>query len=112
MAHPLHQTSAPRCSDRRRDYRIRQANDWFDFAYPLAAQTCCGTTAPDAGAGDSTYHGSPAPGVDCTFIDTRPAFEGHLADYIKSDNVHPTQAGATVISNLIWTQMQAHCIAQ
>ena len=46
------------------------------------------------------------------FVDTRPAFEGHLADYIKSDKVHPTQAGADVISNLIWTQMQNHCIAQ
>ncbi len=86
-------------------------NDTLDYAYPLAEQICCGSSFTSS---MTTYScsGQPVPGVNCVFIDTRPAFEGHLADYIKSDKVHPTQAGAQVISDLIWSQMQSHCIAQ
>jgi hypothetical protein len=86
-------------------------NETLDYSVPLAANVCCGGSLP-AGMTDYSCHGQPVSGMNCTFIDTRPSFEGHLADYIKSDNVHPTQAGATVISNLIWTQMQKYCIAQ
>jgi hypothetical protein len=86
-------------------------NETLDYAYPLAEKTCCGSSFTSSLASYSCS-GEPVPGVKCLFIDTRPAFEGHLADYIKSDNVHPTQAGADVIANLIWTQMQANCIAQ
>jgi hypothetical protein len=86
-------------------------NDSLDYAYPLAEKICCGSSFTSS-LTNYSCSGQPVAGTDCVFIDTRPAFEGHLSDYIKSDNVHPTQAGATVISNLIWEQMQAHCIAQ
>ncbi len=86
-------------------------NDTLDYAYPLVENVCCNTSFTSSLTNYSCT-GSPAPGLSCTFIDTRPAFEGHLSDYIKSDNVHPTQQGAQVISDLIWTQMQNHCIAQ
>jgi hypothetical protein len=86
-------------------------NDTLDYAYPLAEQMCCGTSFTSSPTNYSCV-GQPTAGLNCVFIDTRPAFEGHLADYIKSDNVHPTQAGADVITNLVWSQMQSHCIAQ
>jgi lysophospholipase L1-like esterase len=86
-------------------------NDTLDYAYPLAEQMCCGSPFASS-LTDYSCSGQPIPGLTCVFIDTRPSFEGHLSDYIKSDNVHPTQAGANVIANLIWTQMQNHCIAQ
>ncbi len=86
-------------------------NETLDYAYPLAEQVCCGTSFTS----DINHYsctGSPAPGVTCSFVDTRPAFEGHTADYIKSDMVHPTPAGAQVIADLIWKVMQDNCIAQ
>jgi hypothetical protein len=86
-------------------------NDTLDYAYPLAEQVCCGSSFTSS-LTNYSCSGQPVAGMTCVFIDTRPAFEGHLADYIKSDKVHPTQAGAQVIANLIWSQMQSHCIAQ
>jgi hypothetical protein len=86
-------------------------NDTLDYAYPLAEQICCGSSFTSTIA-DPTCSGEPVPGTTCVFVDTRPSFEGHLADYIKSDHVHPTQAGAQVISDLVWKAMQDHCIAQ
>jgi hypothetical protein len=86
-------------------------NDTLDYAYPLAEQICCGSAFTSTLA-SPTCSGQPVAGTTCVFVDTRPAFEGHLADYIKSDQVHPTPAGAQVISNLLWMAMQAHCIAQ
>jgi hypothetical protein len=86
-------------------------NETLDYAYPLAEQACCGSSF-DSSLTNYSCYGEPIPGISCLFIDTRPAFEGHLSDYIKSDNVHPTQAGAQVIADLIWKQMQRYCIAQ
>jgi hypothetical protein len=86
-------------------------NDTLDYAYPLAEKICCGSTFTSSMTQYSCA-GQPAAGMTCVFVDTRPAFEGHLSDYIKSDKVHPTQAGADVIAGLLWDQMQAHCIAQ
>jgi hypothetical protein len=86
-------------------------NDTLDYAYPLAEQICCGSSFTST-ITNPTCSGEPAPGTTCVFVDTRPSFEGHLADYIKSDHVHPTQAGAQVISDLVWKAMQDHCIAQ
>jgi hypothetical protein len=86
-------------------------NDTLDYAYPLAEEVCCGSSFTSS-ITNYSCSGQPAAGTTCVFIDTRPAFEGHLTDYIKSDKVHPTQAGAQVIANLIWSQMQSHCIAQ
>jgi hypothetical protein len=86
-------------------------NDTLDYAYPLAEKICCGSSFTSS-LTNYSCSGEPVAGTTCVFIDTRPAFEGHLADYIKSDKVHPTQAGADVVADLIWTQMQNHCIAQ
>jgi hypothetical protein len=86
-------------------------NETLDYAYPLVEQVCCGASFTSS-LTDYSCSGQPVPGLTCVFVDTRPSFEGHLADYIKSDNVHPTQEGANVITNLLWTQMQNHCIAQ
>jgi lysophospholipase L1-like esterase len=86
-------------------------NDTLDYAYPLAEQFCCGSSFTSS-LTNYSCSGHPAPGLTCVFIDTRPSFEGHLSDYIKSDKVHPTQAGAQVIADLIWAQMHNHCIAQ
>jgi len=88
-------------------------NDTLDYAYPLAEGVCCGSTFTST-ATNYSCSGHPVPGssTKCVFVDTRPAFEGHIADYIKSDNVHPTPAGAQVIANLVWNAMKANCIAQ
>jgi len=88
-------------------------NDTLDYAYPLAESVCCGSSFTST-ASNYSCTGQPVPGsaTKCTFVDTRPAFEGHLADYIKSDNVHPTPVGAQVIANLVWNAMKANCIAQ
>jgi lysophospholipase L1-like esterase len=73
-------------------------NATLDYAYPLAQQVC---------ASAQQY------GAQCVFVDTRQAFDGHLADYISaSDHVHPTPAGAKVIADLVWQAMVNHCIAQ
>jgi hypothetical protein len=87
-----------------------QVNATLDYAYPLAEQICCGSSFTGTAA-SYTCSGN-ASGTQCVFIDTRPAFEGHVADYIKSDHVHPTDAGAQVIADLIAGAMRQYCIAQ
>jgi hypothetical protein len=87
-----------------------QVNATLDFAYPLAEKLCCGSTFTST-ATSYTCSGNTS-GTQCVFIDIRPAFEGHVADYIKSDHVHPTDAGAKVIADLIDGAMRAYCIAQ
>jgi hypothetical protein len=90
-------------------------NVTLDYAYPLAEQICCGSTFTASNTTSSsgyTCQGMTS-GTQCIFIDTRPAFEGHTADYIKStDHVHPTPAGAQVLANLVWQTMVDNCIAQ
>ncbi|MGH7270729.1 MAG: hypothetical protein ACREJ3_09890, partial [Polyangiaceae bacterium] len=91
-------------------------NDTLDYAYPLAEKMCCGSsfTSTTTAYSCTGMVGS----VQCTFVDTRPAFEGHAIaadaanDWIKSDHVHPNPTGAQVIADLVWKTMQAHCIAQ
>ncbi len=87
-----------------------QVNATLDYAYPLAEQICCGTSF--TGTTTSYTCSGNASGTQCVFIDIRPAFEGHIADYIKSDHVHPTDAGAQVIADLIAGAMSQYCIAQ
>jgi lysophospholipase L1-like esterase len=82
----------------------------LDYAYPLAEKICCGSSFTST-ATQYTCSGQTS-GTQCIFVDTRPAFEGHVADYIKSDHVHPTPAGAQVIADLLWNAMAANCIAQ
>jgi hypothetical protein len=99
-------------------YTGPDSNDWLDYAYPLAAQACCGSGAQPAGAADLTCHGTPVAGVNCTFIDTRPEFVGHNDSTMMSEywldgfGIHPNKQGAQVIANKMWTQMQKYCIAQ
>ena len=48
----------------------------------------------------------------CYFIDLRPVFEGHYAEYILSDGIHPTTAGGSAVAQAVWQVMQQNCIAQ
>ena len=90
-----------------------QVNATLDYAYPLAEQVCCGASFQSTATSYSwPCSGATSSGTQCVFIDIRPAFEGHIADYIKSDHVHPTDAGAKVIADLIAGAMSAYCIAQ
>jgi len=79
---------------------------------------CCGSSFT-ATTTDYSCTGN-GPGTQCIFVDTRPAFEGHVtapsttaaSDYIRADHVHPTEAGSDVIAGLMWSQMVANCVAQ
>jgi lysophospholipase L1-like esterase len=88
-------------------------NEALDYAYPLAEKICCGSSFTST-ASNYTCVGTPVPGskTKCVFVDTRPAFEGHLADYIKDDHVHPSPVGAQVMADLVWNAMKASCVAQ
>ena len=94
------------------------SNDWLDHAYPKVMEACCGGASPDAGAPDLTCHGSPAPGIECTFIDTRPEYVGHNDPktpsmyWLDGFGIHPTQPGADLIAGKVWAQMQKYCVAQ
>jgi hypothetical protein len=48
--------------------------------------------------------------VPCHFIDLQPYWADH-PEY-TADGIQPSDAGAAVIADLIWTQMQGNCIAQ
>ncbi len=92
------------------------ANDWLDYSYPKGAASCCGAANVPA-SGDLSCHGT-GPGINCTWIDTRPEFVGHndhtmAANYwFQGDNIHPTQPGADAVSAKVWAAMQKYCIAQ
>ena len=49
--------------------------------------------------------------VPCHFIDLQPYWQGH-PEYTAVDGIQASEAGATVLGNLIWATMQEHCIAQ
>lgn len=68
-------------------------NETLDYAAPLVQALC-----------------EEHQGLDCQFVDIRPAFEGH-PEYIRLDAIHPTDAGAAVIADLLWERMVEHCIA-
>ncbi len=79
---------------------------------------CCGSSFT-ATTTDYSNTGT-APDTQCTFVDTRPSFEGHVtassttaaSEYIRADHVHPTEAGSDVIASLVWSEMVANCVAQ
>jgi hypothetical protein len=52
---------------------------------------------------------SPAP---CQFLDLRPVFEGHYAEYIAPDGLNPTAVGALATADAIWATLQAACAAE
>jgi hypothetical protein len=88
-----------------------------DYGASFYQEVCCGSSfTPTAQAPTCTGNGL---GLQCTYIDTRPAFTGHSGavgepgpDYILSDHVHPNAMGSVVIANLTWNAMVANCVAQ
>lgn len=51
---------------------------------------------------------SPAP---CHFVDLRPVFADHYAEYITAAGINPTLAGSEAAANAIWATMREVCIA-
>lgn len=49
--------------------------------------------------------------VPCHFIDLQPHWAGH-PEYTSNDGIQASEAGATVIADLIWATMRENCIAQ
>lgn len=49
--------------------------------------------------------------VPCHWVDLRPTFDGHYAEYMQSDFV-PTAEGARAAAAQVWSTMQRECIAQ
>jgi hypothetical protein len=50
--------------------------------------------------------------VPCHWLDLRPTFAGHYADYVLPDGMNPTDVGSAATASAIWTTMQQNCIAQ
>jgi hypothetical protein len=50
--------------------------------------------------------------VPCHFVDLRTSFAGHYDEYVLSDGINPTAAGARASAAAIWEAMRAYCIAQ
>jgi hypothetical protein len=88
-----------------------------DYGATFYQQICCGSSfTPTTQTPTCTGN---ALGLQCTYIDTRPAFTGHSGaagepgpDYILTDHVHPNAMGSVVIANLTWNAMVASCVAQ
>ena len=88
-----------------------------DYGASKYQEICCGSSfTPTTMAPTCTGTGL---GLQCTYIDTRPAFTGHSGaltepgpSYILTDHVHPNPMGSVVIANLVWNAMVANCVAQ
>jgi lysophospholipase L1-like esterase len=52
-----------------------------------------------------------ASAVPCHYLYLEPLFMGH-PEYIGSDSLHPSEAGAKVIAQAVWDIMKKNCIAQ
>ncbi len=50
--------------------------------------------------------------VACHFVDLRPTFAGHEADYLKDGGVLPTEAGSAATASVLWSVLEQNCIAQ
>jgi hypothetical protein len=46
------------------------------------------------------------------WLDLRPTFAGHYADYVMADGLNPTEAGSQASAGAIWATMWENCIAQ
>lgn len=60
---------------------------------PLLQQACAGSAVP------------------CHFVDLQTSWAGH-PEYTAANGILPTDAGARVMANQIWSTMQTYCIAQ
>lgn len=76
------------------DYEDPALRAEMDVLRPLLADTCAASSAP------------------CHWVDLRPAFEGHVAEYMDASGVLPNAAGAEASAGAIWAVMQEHCVAQ
>jgi lysophospholipase L1-like esterase len=50
--------------------------------------------------------------VVCHWLDLRPIFAGHYAEYLQSDGLNPNAVGADATALSIWSVMQSNCVAQ
>jgi len=50
--------------------------------------------------------------LPCRWLDLRTVFAGHYGEYVQSDQLNPTDAGARASAEAIWATMQQYCIAQ
>lgn len=50
--------------------------------------------------------------IPCHFIDLRPVFEGHYDEYLRSDGMTPTDAGAQATATAIWEVLKQQCLAR
>jgi hypothetical protein len=60
-------------------------NRTVDYAAPLVREGC-----------------ERAPGLNCHFVDTRPAFEDDARELIGLDGILPTDAGSRVLGEMLW----------
>jgi hypothetical protein len=65
----------------------------LDVLRPLLEEACSNASLP------------------CHWVDLRPAFDGHYAEYMRTDFV-PTAAGAKAAAAALWSTMTTECIAQ
>ncbi|HEY3496588.1 MAG TPA: hypothetical protein VGK73_17940 [Polyangiaceae bacterium] len=65
----------------------------LDVLRPLVQETCA--SAP----------------LTCHFIDLRPVFENHYPEYVGSDGLVFSEAGARASADTVWQTMQAECVA-
>jgi lysophospholipase L1-like esterase len=73
---------------------LLRSGDNVDYAFPIVKAGCDKFKGP----------------LTCTFVDTRPAFDGQA--FISLDGIHPNDAGQKAIGDLVWSTMVAQCIAQ
>jgi hypothetical protein len=50
--------------------------------------------------------------LPCRWLDLRSVFAGHYSEYLQSDQLNPSDAGARASAEAIWATMQQYCIAQ
>ena len=50
--------------------------------------------------------------LPCHWLDLRTVFAGHYAEYVRADQLNPTDAGARASAEAIWGTMQQYCVAQ
>lgn len=71
------------------DANLRAVMDAFR---PLAQSACAASPVP------------------CAWLDLRPVFAGHYAEYVQADGLNPTAAGSQASAAAIWTLMSDQCI--
>ncbi len=76
------------------DYEDAAIHDKMDSLRPLIQAACAASPVP------------------CLFVDLRPTFAGHLAEYTDASNILPSALGAEAAADAIWSTMQDACVAQ